>query len=41
MYATIIITSLVGYGINSGLIKLEEEVIHWRGKKKESLELKV
>jgi acyl-CoA synthetase (AMP-forming)/AMP-acid ligase II/ABC-type proline/glycine betaine transport system permease subunit len=32
MYATIIITGLIGYGMNKGFIKLEEEVIHWGGK---------
>ncbi len=32
MYATIIITGLIGYGMNKGFIKLEEEVIHWGGR---------
>jgi acyl-CoA synthetase (AMP-forming)/AMP-acid ligase II/ABC-type proline/glycine betaine transport system permease subunit len=32
MYATIILTGLVGYGMNKGFIKLEEEVIHWGGR---------
>ena len=32
MYATIVITGLIGYGMNKGFIKLEEEVIHWGGK---------
>ena len=29
MYATIIITGLIGYGMNKGFIKSGEEVIHW------------
>jgi len=29
MYFTIIITGVIGYGMNKGFIKLEEEVIHW------------
>jgi acyl-CoA synthetase (AMP-forming)/AMP-acid ligase II/ABC-type nitrate/sulfonate/bicarbonate transport system permease component len=32
MYATIILTGLIGYGMNKGFIKLEEEVIHWGGR---------
>jgi acyl-CoA synthetase (AMP-forming)/AMP-acid ligase II/ABC-type proline/glycine betaine transport system permease subunit len=32
MYATIVITGLIGYGMNKGFIKLEEEVIHWGGR---------
>jgi NitT/TauT family transport system permease protein len=28
MYATIVITGLIGYGMNKRFIKLEEEVIH-------------
>jgi NitT/TauT family transport system permease protein len=32
MYATIIITGLIGYGMNKGFIKLEEEIIHWGGR---------
>jgi acyl-CoA synthetase (AMP-forming)/AMP-acid ligase II/ABC-type nitrate/sulfonate/bicarbonate transport system permease component len=32
MYAMIILTGLIGYGMNKGFIKLEEEVIHWGGK---------
>ena len=32
MYATIIITGLIGYGLNKGFIRLEEEIIHWGGK---------
>jgi acyl-CoA synthetase (AMP-forming)/AMP-acid ligase II/ABC-type nitrate/sulfonate/bicarbonate transport system permease component len=32
MYATIVITGLIGYGLNKGFIKLEEEVIHWGGR---------
>jgi acyl-CoA synthetase (AMP-forming)/AMP-acid ligase II/ABC-type nitrate/sulfonate/bicarbonate transport system permease component len=32
MYATIIITGFIGYGMNKGFIKLEEEVIHWGGR---------
>jgi long-chain acyl-CoA synthetase len=32
MYATIIITGLIGYGMNKGFVKLEEEVIHWGGR---------
>jgi NitT/TauT family transport system permease protein len=29
MYGLIIITGLIGYGMNKGFIKLEEEIIHW------------
>ena len=32
MYGTIIITGLIGYGMNKGFIKLEEEIIHWGGR---------
>jgi long-chain acyl-CoA synthetase len=32
MYAMIIITGLIGYGLNKGFIKLEEEIIHWGGR---------
>jgi acyl-CoA synthetase (AMP-forming)/AMP-acid ligase II/ABC-type nitrate/sulfonate/bicarbonate transport system permease component len=32
MYATIVLTGLIGYGMNKGFIKLEEEVIHWEGR---------
>ncbi len=32
MYATIVITGLIGYGMNKGFIKLEEEIIHWGGR---------
>jgi len=32
MYATIVITGLIGYGMNKGFIKLEEEIIHWAGR---------
>jgi acyl-CoA synthetase (AMP-forming)/AMP-acid ligase II/ABC-type nitrate/sulfonate/bicarbonate transport system permease component len=32
MYATIVITGLIGYGMNKGFIRLEEEVIHWGGR---------
>ena len=32
MYATIVLTGLIGYGMNKGFIKLEEEVIHWGGR---------
>lgn len=32
MYATIIIAGLIGYGMNKGFIKLEEEIIHWGGR---------
>ena len=32
MYATIILTGLIGYGMNKGFIKLEEEIIHWGGR---------
>jgi long-chain acyl-CoA synthetase len=32
MYATIIITGLIGYGLNKGFIRLEEEIIHWGGR---------
>ena len=32
MYATIVITGLIGYGLNKGFIKLEEKVIHWGGR---------
>ena len=32
MYGLIIITGLIGYGLNKGFIKLEEEVIHWGGR---------
>jgi NitT/TauT family transport system permease protein len=32
MYATIVITGLIGYGLNKGFIKLEEEIIHWAGR---------
>jgi acyl-CoA synthetase (AMP-forming)/AMP-acid ligase II/ABC-type nitrate/sulfonate/bicarbonate transport system permease component len=32
MYVMIIITGLIGYGLNKGFIKLEEEIIHWGGK---------
>lgn len=32
MYATIVITGLIGYGLNKGFIRLEEEIIHWGGR---------
>lgn len=32
MYAIIIITGLIGYGLNKGFIRLEEEIIHWGGR---------
>jgi acyl-CoA synthetase (AMP-forming)/AMP-acid ligase II/ABC-type proline/glycine betaine transport system permease subunit len=32
MYGTIVITGLIGYGMNKGFIKLEEEIIHWGGR---------
>jgi hypothetical protein len=32
MYGLIVITGLIGYGMNKGFIKLEEEVIHWGGR---------
>jgi acyl-CoA synthetase (AMP-forming)/AMP-acid ligase II/ABC-type nitrate/sulfonate/bicarbonate transport system permease component len=32
MYGTIVITGLIGYGMNKGFIKLEEKIIHWGGK---------
>jgi acyl-CoA synthetase (AMP-forming)/AMP-acid ligase II/ABC-type nitrate/sulfonate/bicarbonate transport system permease component len=32
MYATIILTGLIGYGMNKGFIELEERVIHWGGR---------
>ena len=27
-----VITGLIGYGLNKGFIKLEEEIIHWGGR---------
>jgi ABC-type nitrate/sulfonate/bicarbonate transport system permease component len=32
MYAMIIITGLIGYGLNKGFIRLEEKFIHWGGR---------
>ncbi len=32
MYAMIIVTGLIGYGLNKGFIKLEEKIIHWGGR---------
>lgn len=32
MYATIIITGLIGYGLNKGFVRLEQSLIHWGGR---------
>lgn len=32
MYAAIIITGIIGFTLNKGFIKLEQKIVHWKGK---------
>lgn len=32
MYAAIIITGFIGFTLNKGFIKLEQKIVHWKGK---------
>ncbi|MBT4368560.1 hypothetical protein HOB83_05640 [Candidatus Woesearchaeota archaeon] len=32
MYATILITGILGFLINKGFILVEKKIVHWRGK---------
>jgi len=32
MYAAIIITGIIGFTLNKGFIKIEQKIVHWKGK---------